>query len=160
MPTRRKTADELRLHGSASQGRTRSVPKVTPAAGLTMPRGLDTHGKRFWKRYRDLLGPDGANVLAEADGLGLEVMARLYSVFVQAAEDVRTRGPLVEGYRGGMVKNPALQLMRDSQAALYKWAVQFGLSPAARRAVDTVPAQDTPSEFELFLARGRANGTK
>lgn len=42
---------------------------------------------------------------------------------------------LIKGLHGGMVRNPALQIQRDSAAAIRAFAQEFGLTPSARSSI-------------------------
>jgi P27 family predicted phage terminase small subunit len=44
---------------------------------------------------------------------------------------------LIKGLHGGMVRNPALQIQRDSAATIRAFAQEFGLTPSGRSQIQT-----------------------
>ena len=123
------------------------------ASPVRMPKGLSLNSQRFWRKYHRILSEAG--VLTEGDGVGLEAMAYHYDAMVQAYEDLKTRGPLVKGDRG-LVKNPSLQIMRDSSASLYRWAGAYGLTPVSRTRVDA-PEEKGITDFQAYLLNSPSN---
>ncbi len=53
---------------------------------------------------------------------------------------------LVEGKMGGLVRNPALQIQRDSAAVIRGFAQEFGLTPASRSQIKTEGGRSAPGE--------------
>ena len=129
----------------------RLEPPVS-ASPVQMPKGMSLNSQRFWKKYHRILSQAG--VLTEGDALGLEAMAYHYDAMLLAYEDLKRRGPLVEGDRG-KVKNPALQIMRDSSASLYRWAASYGLTPVSRTRVDA-PEEKGITDFQAYLLKSSA----
>lgn len=136
-----------RLEGTyrADRHGKRQEPQLS-ASPIRMPKGLSANSQRFWRRYHRILSD--AKVLTEGDAVGLEAMAYHYDAMVQAYQDLKERGPLVEGDRG-MVKNPSLQILRDSSTALYRWAGAYGLTPVSRTKVEA--EEPGISDFQAWL---------
>ncbi|MFC0546921.1 phage terminase small subunit P27 family [Kutzneria chonburiensis] len=54
---------------------------------------------------------------------------------------------LVKGIHGGMVRNPALQIQRDSAGIIRAFAQEFGLTPSARTRIEVKGASDDGNPF-------------
>lgn len=108
-----------------------------PAKGEpVMPDWLTGRAASAWRELVPELARIG--LLTVVDGHALAVYCEAWATYVEASERVRREGVLVESYRGGMAKNPAAQIMRDSADLMLKVGSQFGLSPATRARL-TIP---------------------
>lgn len=117
-----------------------------PAQGEPLkPSWLEGRAASAW----DELVPELARIglLTVVDGHALAVYCEAWATYVQASEVVRKEGVLIESYRGGMAKNPAAQIMRDSADLMMKVGGQFGLSPATRARLQ-VP-DDGKDDFDI-----------
>lgn len=134
MPARR-TPDALRL----LSGAVLPTRKVAPALALEPPIWLDDVARAEWIRLVTATRRYD-RWLTETDEPALTAFCTQWSVYVAAAKDVAARGPLVPGRSGAdggaLVKNPAVQIMRDAQNALRGWVSQLGFSPDARGRVN------------------------
>jgi P27 family predicted phage terminase small subunit len=93
------------------------------------PAWMSKDGKQAW---RDIAKGLGDSVYA-LDGLSMMLMCEAFSAAQGAAKDLASRGPLVQSRDRGLVKNPALQILRDAGATFRAFADAFGLTPGARR---------------------------
>jgi P27 family predicted phage terminase small subunit len=84
----------------------------------------------------------------EVDALSMNLMCSAYAAAEEAAEDIQTRGHLVQGQRG-LVKNPSLQILREAGATFRGFADQFGLTPGARKklGIDLSSHEDESAGF-------------
>jgi P27 family predicted phage terminase small subunit len=86
--------------------------------------------------------------LQTVDRAALSAYCTAWATFQAAAKDVAERGPLVPGRssadqaRPALVKNPAVQVVRDAQQALRQWARELGFTPDARGRVDLGDRED------------------
>ena len=141
-PTK-KPAELKLLEGTFRKDRDTMGPRPRPLKPK-YPSWLPRLAKLHWNKYAPIL--ESLGLLTEIDG---DEFARycLYTVRArQAEEDIERRGLLVEGEKGGLVKNPSCQLARDYGAAASKLAAKFGLNPADRNGlpVYTEPDDDDP----------------
>jgi len=67
------------------------------------------------------------------DGFAMTLMCTAYASAQEAAEDLASRGPLIQSRDRGLVKNPSLQILRDAGSTFRAFADSFGLTPGARR---------------------------
>lgn len=121
-----------------------------PPRGLLPPRA-----QRFYKAQLKLLEESGR--LSPMSASSLLTASMHYELMVSAYEELRHDGIVVEGYRGSLVKSPALQAMRDNSASLLRWLSAAGLTPASLRGVPEQES-DEPSDFEKFLSRWKSPG--
>lgn len=154
MPRRRKPERLRILHGG--QPRESSVGTV-PAARPRPPRWMPLEAKKLWSRV--IAGVVEAGHPTWIQRLDLAALAHYcmaWSTWQAAARDVAERGPLVPGRSSAdqvdarLVKNPNVQIMRDSGVAFRAWARELGFTPASRGQVDLGPIE-IPDELEGLL---------
>lgn len=131
------------LKGYAGAPPLRPRPEPKPPA---CPSWVPAEGRREWRRLVPIL--DRAGVLSHLDRAVLASFCTTYARLVEAEKAISDRGILVEGYRGSIVKNPAVQVARDARAALVVLARELGLSPKAREAL-RVPLDDDIEDDDL-----------
>ncbi len=105
-------------------------PDLTPEPPAWLADdSLDGAAIAIWEQ----LAPDmiAKKVLTAWDVHAFAILCDAIARHAQAARDVALRGPLVEGERG-MVKNPAVQLVRDYAGLVATFGGRFGLTPADR----------------------------
>ncbi|MEU0198755.1 MULTISPECIES: phage terminase small subunit P27 family [unclassified Streptomyces] len=102
---------------------------------LDRPAVLDEAGLQEWERLAEVYAND-ATRFREGERAAVTAYCSYWSAFCAAAEDVRDRGPVVEGRsdmdRGRLVKNPATVAMREASTQLRYWARELGLTTDAR----------------------------
>lgn len=118
--------------------------RVIPAK----PRGLPKRAQRFWKDHADKL--DRLGLLTEVDGPAFMMMALQYDLAWQAMEILREEGLEVVDANGLTRKHPMIQVMRQASALFLRFAVQFGLTPAARAKLE-IPGPPEEDDYEAFL---------
>lgn len=127
------------LHGD-KKSRINHEEPVPPEAPVTCPSWLSAKAKAVWRRLAPSLIARGVLTPWDADMFArfcvLEVLNR------QALEDVEKRGTLVAGrHKGEKVKNPSVQIARDTGAQLLAIAGRFGLTPSDRSQVKPAKGQ-------------------
>lgn len=91
---------------------------------MTVPDGLGERGARLWSSIMDDLEGDQHD-----SELVLET-CRVLDVIDQLAEAVELHGVTVEGSRGQVVINPAVQEMRQQQVTFSRLVAQLNLDEA------------------------------
>ena len=85
-----------------------------------------------------------------------------WSNLVAASKDVAKRGVMVpargnsdkaKGDDQALVKNPSLQVIRDSQSTLKSWCRELGLTPAGRTGLE-IPLRSSPTDSIRLLSLG------
>lgn len=72
-----------------------------------------------------------------------------------AARDLRERGSIIEGRHGTPVRNPAMATLNQAAQLVRGYALEFGLTPAARLRLEK-PAEDAEDERESLAAMRQA----
>ncbi|MET0941455.1 MAG: phage terminase small subunit P27 family [Mesorhizobium sp.] len=105
----------------------------------TMPPGLNKDARLLWAHVVDSLPSE---VLSRADDAVLEIIARAWSRYREAAGKLDTVGLLVLTPQG-LRRNPLLAVINQAETVMLKAAAELGLTPAARaRLATTAPAPD------------------
>jgi P27 family predicted phage terminase small subunit len=137
-PRTKPTALKL-LHGDDRQHPERinkAEPKPAELADLIPPVELDQLAREVWDYYAPRL--QRTRVLTDVDVHTLAALCVAWSNYVQAVQVVRAEGPLIDGYRGSKVRNPAALVAKDSLGEFLRLATEFGLTPSSRARL-TVP---------------------
>jgi len=138
------------------------VPPISPAMEDDQPPSwLPLEAQAEWTRVMDHITRSHFGHLQELDRPGLSAYCMVWSTWLVAAQDVAKRGPLVPGRSSAdaarsqdeevLVKNPAVQIMRDAGIQLQRWCREFGFTPDSRNRMD-VPG---PPEGSDLLSPGR-----
>ena len=144
-----KPTNLKRLAGNPGHRPLNEHEPQSQAASTRAPRGrLPVEGKRLWRYLAPRLAELG--LLTEMDTTALEMMCLHYATAVQAERLIRREGLVTTGVRGGLVKHPAVQILRDSSTAFRQYAEQFGLTPSSRARIE-LPMPDEPDELERLL---------
>lgn len=124
-------------------------PQPTEAK-VTAPSWLSTPAKRIWRR----LAPDleRRGVLTAWDCDSFAVWCDAVAQHQTAAKLIAAEGLLVEGQRGGMVKHPAAQLVRDYAAIMTTFGSRFGLTPSDRSALKVGGNGESPDAKARYLS--------
>lgn len=159
MPARPLPTPLRILHGTPGSKTVGEVPTTEALSARSKPPStLGADGRRLW---RELLGAtDGRpGWLLRTDRPALEQLCSAWDTWAEATRAVRLHGVLVPGRSsadgargddGALVKNPAVQVARDAQAAVRAWARELGLTPDSRGRL-TLPAAATDvDDEELF----------
>ena len=139
MPARRKPAKVRELHSSRPRPLSPELPDLsnTPEA----PEWLPDAAKNEWARVIEVCSRyDGW--LQQVDRAALSAYCMSWATYEATAKDVAERGVLVPGRSsadeaaGALVKNPAVQIMRDASISLIRWCKELGFSPDSRGRID------------------------
>lgn len=135
MPTRPIPRHLRVAHDLPPRDNPRSVGLGTAKPPAWLPRAAKAH-------WREVVAACARRPqwLQDADLTAIEMFVMTTWTYREAARDVAKRGPLVPARSSAdgdaLVKNPAVQIARDAQAAARSWAVELGLTPRARGAID------------------------
>lgn len=127
---RDRKAPELKLlHGNPS-----NEPAQAPAKSRTGRPSppADLKGEAFaeWCRITTYLEKVGR--IEMVDYAALVVYCSAWAAFDDARQAMEEHGTLVTGRDGGLVKNPAAQIMKDSSAIMLNYGSRFGFTPKDR----------------------------
>lgn len=131
---------QLRLLTHEEQQKRTSGQLIAPDLDFhVVPEDLDEVGAMEWARIARALSPFPGRLL-ETDRAALESYCMWFALWRSAAAEVAKFGVTVAGRssadaaRGeaGVVKNPAIQVMRDAAGQLRYWCRELGFTPDAR----------------------------
>jgi P27 family predicted phage terminase small subunit len=124
------------LHGETRPSRV-NYREPLPSSDLPkMPPDMDAEAKVVWRRVIRNMGATG--VIRASDADALRCYCEAVSRYNQAARLYAQSGPLVR-YRGGLVKNPLHQIVRENSDQVRLYAREFGLSSSARGGLRVEP---------------------
>jgi P27 family predicted phage terminase small subunit len=105
----------------------RNEPKPQPRRP-SCPAWLSPEAKKAWRfLVREL---EDMGVLAKIQGPVLVVLSEAIAHHQEACRIVDAAGVLIKGRDGGLVKNPACQIARDTGAAIGRLGGEFGMTPS------------------------------
>ncbi len=92
--------------------------------------------------------------LQAVDKAALAAYSASWGTFAEAQKDIKDRGVVVPGRspadREILVRNPSVQIARDAQEAMRKWARELGFTPDSRGKLDVgdLRGDDLESVFD------------
>ena len=92
------------------------------------PTDMTDEAKAVWRHVLREMPP---GVILAADEHALRCYCEAVARYVLAQRIYQASKPLVQS-RGGLVKNPLHQVVRDNSESVRMWARELGLTPAAR----------------------------
>jgi P27 family predicted phage terminase small subunit len=122
-----------------------AAPDFGQVTNIDCPIWMGEHGRTLWEHVVPLLC--GQKVLSSADVQNIEVYCDAYDRFRLAREEVRTNGVTVMGAQGGVVKNPAATVVKESVAVMATYGSMLGLDPSSRQRLTgktKTPQDDNP----------------
>lgn len=139
------------LHGEKRPSRINYAEPQPEAGAPDAPEWLDPEARAVWDHIVAGLEPTG--VLCRVDRDSLAVYCEAVVHHRRAAELVDRTGPLIKGRgKDALVKNPAMQIVRDNAAIVRAFAQEFGLTPAARTQLSTPGRRDDALDASRLLS--------
>ena len=117
------------LHGDRKD-RINTDEPTAPDGPPECPEGVSTEVRQVWDHALNNLVVMGVATPADRDAL----LAFCEAVVThRKASALLAQSPiLIKGYRGVMVRNPAVAMQRDAAAVIRAFAHEFGFTPSAR----------------------------
>ena len=145
----RKPAQIKYLHGNP--GNRPVAPGTASATGAPRPPA-DLVGEAFaeWCRVAAFLEKIGR--IEKIDYAALVVYCSAWAMFDSARQAFEEHGPLIPGRDGGLVKNPAAQIMRDASDTMLKFGGRFGFTPKDRQNMGIESEPDEGDDIESALS--------
>lgn len=124
-----------------------------PVTRLSPPDWLDTRGQEEWDRIVPLL--DSVRILTDPDLIALGNYCATVSVAINATLRYQQEGLMKSATKGskfGPKVNPFIKVAQEARTQCLRFAIEFGLTPAARsRIVGQPPEELKKDEAEDFL---------
>lgn len=102
------------------------MPRQRPP---TMPRGMSPAAQTVWRHVVAEMPP---SVIVAVDAYALRAYCEAVERYETAVAILNATSYLVEGYRGQLVRNPILAVIRSESDLKRQWARELGLTPSAR----------------------------
>ena len=116
------------------------------------PAGLTRGATAVWNRVIREFGSTG--VLTAADTDAVRLYCEAVDRYNRAAKELDRDGRmLIPGARGGMVKNPLHQVVRDNAELVRHWARELGLTPSARTGLHVPGEPESKDPLEAWEAK-------
>jgi P27 family predicted phage terminase small subunit len=118
------------------------VPSVEP---LLPPEGITAEVRAVWDftvRHLEIMG-----TAAASDRDALRAYCEAVVAHAKASEILAKSAVLIKGIHGNLVRNPALQIQRDSARSMLRFAQEFGLTPSARTGIEVGAERGETSPF-------------
>ena len=139
----KKPQADQSLRGNPSQ-----TPEASysPMTGMPKPPDDITETEReVWDRLVNWLTLAGR--LEECDGDAILRYCVMWRTFMLARGAIREHGAVVRGRDGGLVKNPAFQVLSDCAKQLDVLGMKFGLTPKDRQNLGITGGSDKADPF-------------
>lgn len=105
----------------------------------TCPAHLKGAAKYEWKRMSKELFNLGA--LTEIDRSALAAYCVLYGRWVAAEKVLNVTNTIIKTKDGNLIQNPALAIANKALTLMYKYLVEFGMTPSSRTRVAVKPKE-------------------
>lgn len=150
----RGPAKEPRELSILKGGKDSRIPKnavVPPPGDPTKPAGLSRDAAAVWDHV--MAEMRATKAIKPVDAEVLEVYCTTVVRWREAERRLVLEGPLVEGQKGEMVKNPLHQIVRDNAHVIRVYAREMGLTPSARSGI-TLPEATPDGQGAARLLSG------
>ncbi len=131
----------------------RPINTHEPKFELTVPDcpiELNADAKLEWSRLAPHLLRMG--LITEADRSAFAGYCQAYGRWIEAERYLATEGELLVTDKGNTVQNPRLWVANRALEQMYKFMVEFGLTPSSRTRLKVNPLSE--DEMDAFLKRG------
>ncbi len=136
------------MKGERPSRMSKNEPRPKPSLKVPKaPEWVSFGARQVWNRLAPELHEKGVLTSWDLDAFAAYCEAVIHHR--DACKQVDEEGIVVQGDRG-MVKNPALQLVRDNAQLLRGFAQEFGLTPSARSGIELPTSEESDSARRLL----------
>lgn len=146
-----KEPRELSILKGGKDSRINKRAPVPPSGDPKKPAGLSAAAGRVWDHVMREMRATKA--IRPVDAEVLEVYCETVVRYRTAEKRLVKEGPLVEGQKGELVKNPLHQIVRDNAHVIRVYARELGLTPSARSGI-TLPEAPPDGQGAARLLSG------
>jgi P27 family predicted phage terminase small subunit len=155
MRGRKPTPTALRVLRGNPARRPLPVDEATPvvlASTAAPPEWLDDAAKHEWARVAPLLAKNG--LLTELDSDALVAYCRAFADWREASARIKQFGMVVKTPSGYPMPSPYAPLAQKALVTMYRFMVEFGLTPASRtRVARATPKLEPHNPLDRFIRR-------
>jgi len=137
------------LHGETRPSRVNLNEPVPSYRPVQPPDDLPPASREIWEKLAPDLERKG--VLTHWDVLAFEVLCDAAAHYREARRTVTERGVLCTGRKDATVKNPAMQMLRETSHMILAAGGRFGLTPADRASLMS-GGNETADDREALLS--------
>lgn len=120
---------------------------------FTVPDDIQEEAKAYMQNVCDVLEAKG--VMENVDTAALNMLARNYSMFIQATKQIEAEGITITTERGNIAAHPAIKIAKDAQTSAVKIMLEFGLTAKARTKLSKMATPDEDSPLEAFVKNAK-----
>lgn len=115
-----------------------------------IPSDIEDEAKAYMKNVISQL--DEAGVLVDVDSAALNMLARHYSMFIKANNELKNQDLLCVNSKGQLAPNPLIKIIKDSQIQCLNIMKDFGLTAKSRTKLPKLDNSDKElSPLEQFV---------
>lgn len=118
-----------------------------------IPDDIQEEAKAYMQNVCDMLESKG--VMENVDTAALTMLARNYSMFIQANKQLEKDGLTVTSDRGNIAPHPAIKIAKDAQTSAMKVMLEFGLTAKARTKLTKMATAEEDSPLESFVKNSK-----
>ena len=118
-----------------------------------IPDDIQEEAKAYMQNVCDMLESKG--VMDNVDTAALTMLARNYSMFIQANKQLEKDGLTVTSDRGNIAPHPAIKIAKDAQTSAMKVMLEFGLTAKARTKLTKMATAEEDSPLESFVKNSK-----
>jgi len=137
-------------------------PKIAVAVP-DCPAHLNTYAKKEWKRITPILERMG--LITHIDMAALAGYCQAYGRWIDAEKNIKKLqkrdgkdAMLINTPKGYVMINPYISVANKSMELMYKFMVEFGLTPSSRTRISVKSNEDNYDDFEKLLNKQMVNG--
>ena len=119
----------------------------------TIPENIHPEAKTYMEKVVKYLNDN--NQLNEADYGALNMLARSYSLYIKAIEEINQNGLMATGSRGNAIPNPAIKIANDAQIQAVKIMQSFFLTAKDRKKMNEDSVEDESSPIMQFIKEAK-----
>ena len=117
------------------------------------PSDVCKEAKEYMKTVISKL--EETRVLEDVDIDALDMLARNYSMFINASKQIEKEGTTFINTQGNVTKHPAVTIAKEAQVQAVKIMQEFGLTAKSRSKLPKLEKKEEDSPLESFVKKAK-----
>ena len=117
------------------------------------PSDVCKEAKEYMKTVMSKL--EETRVLEDVDIAALDMLARNYSMFINASKQIEKEGTTFINTQGNVTKHPAVTIAKEAQVQAVKIMQEFGLTAKSRSKLPKLEKKEEDSPLETFVKKAK-----
>ena len=117
------------------------------------PSDVCKEAKEYMKTVISKL--EETRVLEDVDIAALDMLARNYSMFINASKQIEKEGTTFINTQGNVTKHPAVTIAKEAQVQAIKIMQEFGLTAKSRSKLPKLEKKEEDSPLESFVKKAK-----